>query len=97
MVDQAVHVAIKGRPCKSVDRELLGHLRELRFTWEQISSLLGVSSKTLQRRARQWGITTFGSISDEDLDGTVQSILTQFPQSGEVLMCGHLRARKVYY
>lgn len=81
---------------KSVDREVLAYLRGLRFTWEEISSILGgVSSKTLQRRAKTWNITSFTTIVDSDLDRIVYSILSRFPRSGEVMICGHLRAMKV--
>ena len=41
-----------GRPKKFVDKEELLYLRQtLGFTWKEIASILGVSSKTLQRRA----------------------------------------------
>ena len=48
----------------------------------------------LQRRAKQWGITTYGSISDAELDEVVAYVLSRFPQSGEVMVRGHLQAHK---
>ena len=85
----------RGRPVKLVNEDLLRYLRGLNFTWEAISYILGVSSKTIQRRAKTWNITSFDSLTDSDLDRIVLTILSQFPQSGEVMVCGHLRAMKV--
>ena len=84
-----------GRPKTFVDREQLEYLRSLRFTWNEISSLLGVSSKTLQRKAKEWDITTYSNISDAKLDEMVQQIQTRFPTSGEVMIRGHLNSQKV--
>ena len=51
---------VQGRPTKTVNEEELRYLREtLGYTWNEISSLLGVSSTTLQRRATDWGICKF--------------------------------------
>ena len=84
-----------GRPKTFVDREQLEYLRSLRFTWNEISSLLGVSSKTLQRKAKEWDITTYSNISDATLDEMVRQIQTRFPTSGEVMIRGHLNSQKV--
>ena len=66
------------------------------YTWNEISSLLSVSSKTLQRRAADWGIHKFTGISDRCLNEEVDSIIARFPNSGEVMINGHLRARNVW-
>lgn len=84
-----------GRPTKVINKEQLQYLRSLNFTWEEIGSLVGTSSKTVQRRAKEWNILTYSTISDEDLDTTVNDILLQFPSSGEVMIRGYLQARKV--
>ena len=86
-----------GRPRKNIVREQVEHLRSLGFTWDEISSLLGASSKTIMRRAKMWNIITYSTISNEDLDGVIRNILTRFPSSGEVMVSGHLRARKVSF
>lgn len=80
----------KGRPPKDINKDQVEYLRTLRFTWSEISSLLGTSLST-----REWNIVTFSTISDIDLDILIRSIITQFPQSGEVMVCGHVRSRKV--
>ncbi len=84
-----------GRPKKPLDRTQLTYLRSLRFTWDEIASLLGVSSRTIQRRASMWSVKTYSSVSDTELDRFMSSFVSQFPRSGEVMICGHLRSLKV--
>jgi len=85
-----------GRPKTIVDIEQIKRMRSLRFTWKEIESLLHVSSKTLQRRAKEWNIERFTDIDDQSLDEIVREIKSQFPASGEVMIRGHLNSRKVY-
>ena len=88
-------LGMSGRPKKIINREHLEYLRQLRFTWDEIASILGTSAKTIQRRAKEWGIGTYLSISDQSLDAVVRDIILQFPSSGEVMIRGHLQSRKV--
>ena len=85
-----------GRPRQFVDRQQLEFLRSMHFTWEDIANLLGVSVKTLQRRAKEWGIKTFSVISDCDLDHAVSEYLCESPFSGEAMINGHLRSGNVH-
>ena len=67
----------------NVDRNHVEFLRGLHLSWSEISSILNVSVKTLQRRAKDWNFTTYTNISDDVLDSTLREILVQFPQLGE--------------
>ncbi len=87
--------SMKGRPRCQVEREQLQHLRSLRFTWTEIAAILETSSKTIQRRAKEWNIETYSIISDHDLDEVILSILNQFPRYGEVMIRGHLHSQQV--
>ena len=82
-----------GRPRVDVDRNHLQFLRGLRFTWSEISLILNISVKTLQRRANDWNIAKYTDIPDDALDSTVREILVQFPTAGEVMLNGHLSSR----
>lgn len=82
----------KGRPRVVVDQSQLRFLRSLRFGWEEIANIMGVSVKTLQRRAKEWNILTFSSISNAELDEVVLERHHQFPQAGEAMFRGHLLA-----
>ena len=80
-----------GRPKYVIDREQLKVLRSLRLTWQEISQFLGgISVKTLQRRAKEYGITRFSTIADNELDEIVRNCLEDFPRAGEVMLRGHL-------
>ncbi len=82
-----------GRPTRSVDREKVEFLRSIHFTWIDISGLVGVSPKTLQRRAREWNIPRkFTLITDSELDSVIKQYLQDFPRSGEALIIGHLKS-----
>ena len=51
---------------------------------------MGVSVKTLQRRARDYNIKRFSSISDRELDIIMTNCLGDFPQAGQVMLQGHM-------
>ena len=79
-----------GRPKHSINMEQVVVLRSLRFTWQEISHIVGVSVKTLQRRAKEYGVTRFSSITDNELDEVVRNCLEDFPRAGEVMLRGQL-------
>lgn len=85
-----------GRPPLPVDRDCLAYLRSLNFTWAEVSSVLGVSSRTLQRRAKEWNISRFTVIADQALDHEIYQIKLNFPNSGEVMITGHLLSRGIH-
>lgn len=55
-----------------------------------------MSIKTLQRRAKEWDIFSYTSITDQELDGSVHDILVEFPTAGEVMLNGHLKSRGIH-
>lgn len=79
-----------GRPKIMVDKEQIEILRSLHMTWQDISLIMGVSVKTLQRRAREYNIKRFSSITDEELDLIMANCLEDFPQTGQVMLQGHM-------
>ena len=84
-----------GRKAIEVDRGTLVYLKSLGFTWKQVSDILGPSSKTLCRRATEWGIITYSTITDLELDVKVAALKHNFPNSGEVMINGHLMAQNI--
>ena len=68
------------------------------FRWVDIAAILGISSRTLNRRRHEFGKPVgqdynFSNISTEELDRVVSEILTLIPQSGLSLVRGALRSR----
>lgn len=89
----------KGRPKFLIPRAQLVGLRSLNFTWKAISEMLGVSEKTILRRRCEFplpiGEDTYSSITDEQLDEKISSILNSSPNSGERMVIGALTARNI--
>lgn len=84
-----------GRKPIQVDRDTLTYLKSLGFSWKEISDILGPSRKTLCRRAAEWGIATYSTVTDLELDSKVTEIKQNFPNSGEVMINGYLLAQNI--
>ena len=87
-----------GRPLLSVDMYEVEFLRSLRFTWTDIASLLGVSRSTLYRRITIANLTNqnYSTLSDCELDSIICRLKADHPNDGEVLISGHLKARRIF-
>ena len=70
-------------------------LGRMYYLWKDIAVILGVSVRTLQRRAKEWNISKYNRISNADIDNTVREILQEFPTAGEVMLAGHITARQL--
>ena len=93
------HNAGKGRPKFLTPRSQLVDLSSLNFTWKAVSEMVGVSQKTVLRRRYEFslpiGENTYTSITDEELDAKIVSILSFSPKSGERMVIGALTARNI--
>ena len=56
-----MHTGRRGQPRLEISKRQIEFLRELHFSWTKIAELLGISTKTLQRRHVEF------QIDDEDL------------------------------
>ena len=85
----------KGRPSYSFDVDQVSDLRELGFTYETISKILGVHRTTLWRALKKSGYVTneYSTISDRNLDDLILEIKQLHPLSGEVVIRGILRSK----
>ena len=73
----------RGRPHHVITQEQLEYLRAMKFSWTQISRLLGVSRMTVYRRRRDLGILQSddgSSISDSSLSSLLQHIRREMPK-----------------
>ena len=81
-----------------VAQERLEFLIEGHFSVPEIYKLLGVSTRTVERRMTEYGLNirqSYGQINDSDLDGVLNGILKDFPNSGYKRMTGLLLARGI--
>ena len=88
----------RGRPQFEIPKEQLELFLDYHFTVEQIAKMLGISSKTVQRRLKHYGLSvkqTYAEISDNELDQIVSGIVQDFPNSGYKSVRGHLVSRGV--
>ena len=66
-----------GRPSLNISREQVEYLMESNFTVKEMSDILGVSKRTVERRMNQYELTNmnrFTAINDERLDAIVSEI-----------------------
>ncbi len=92
----AVSEGSTGRPSFQIPRSQLAHLLTLNFTVPQISTILGVSIRTIRRRMSEYNLlvrSLYSSISDHDLHHLISSIQEEFPRCGNRQMLGHLVSR----
>ena len=88
-----------GRPYCDIPKDQLEFLLECNFKVKDISNMLRVSKRTIERRMREFGITkreNFSSLADADLDRTVEEIKETYPNCGSKMLLGYLRSRKIY-
>ena len=91
---EGIFTGSPGRPKFNIPYKQLNFMLEIRFTVVQISALLGVSSRTVERRLQEFGLSvraTYADISEEHLDSTVNQILATFPNTSYKRMSGYLR------
>lgn len=89
----------QGRPRLAVNEDDVSGLRRLGFSWTDIGSMVGVSSRTLRRRRHESGTFTdfaFADIPDNELDNIVRGTLQITPQAGRNLVRGSLLSRGLH-
>ena len=72
--------------------EVIRDLRMLGFTWTKIANILNVSRQTLYRHLNGSGLMGFTDVTDEELDGIIQSYKATHPNDGEQIITGYLRS-----
>uniref|UniRef100_A0A1X7UVR7 Integrase core domain-containing protein n=1 Tax=Amphimedon queenslandica TaxID=400682 RepID=A0A1X7UVR7_AMPQE len=88
-------MAERGRRRFDIDRNNVFYLRSLHFKWTEISQILGVSKRTLCRRAREWNLPLYSVITDQEIDSIVVRHLTEFHAAGEAMLRGYLTSQAV--
>ncbi len=93
------YTGCRGRPKILLSTQYVYGLRELGFSWTNISKILGVSRRTLYSRRLEMGLIGSGDpyglsdISDQELDAMVCDIKKYMPYIGIRMVQGTLRAR----
>ena len=93
-----VKTGLRGRPAYNITKDQLLFLVSSGFNIPQISSLLNVGKRTIERRLHEFGIsinTSFSSLGNSELDAIVQEIVREFPNIGYRRLIGFLRVRGI--
>ncbi|XP_028412583.1 uncharacterized protein LOC114535478 [Dendronephthya gigantea] len=93
-----VKTGLPGRPAYKITKEQLLFLVSSGFNVPQISAMLNVGKRTIERRLHEFGIsinTTFSSINNDDLDAVVRDIVKEFPNVGYRRLTGFLRVKGI--
>ena len=72
--------------------EVIRDLRMLGFTLTKIANILNVSRQTLYWHLNGSGLMGFTDMTDEELDGIIQSYKATHPNDGEQIITGYLRS-----
>ncbi|CAB4433207.1 unnamed protein product [Rhizophagus irregularis] len=87
-------IRTNGRPRYQISKNIIISLAEHRFSWQQISNLLGISISTLNRRRKELNISDeinkYSTISDDELDTIMRVIKHEQPYAGELIISGLL-------
>lgn len=87
-----------GRPSYSIDLDKAEELRWNGATWEDVATYFNVTSRTLFWHMKREGRPTrrpYDDISNGLLDEAVAGIVLQHPQSGAVIILGHLATLRI--
>ncbi len=93
-----VKTGLRGQPAYNITKDELLFLVSSGFNIPQISSLLNVGKRTIERRLHEFGIsinTSFSSLGNSELDAIVQEIVREFPNIGYRRLIGFLRVRGI--
>lgn len=87
-----------GRPVLRIDIDQVEMLRQVGYSWKEISDAVGVSHSTLWRCLQEQNLTlsSYSDISDGDLDTLVQGIQHDFPNAGLVIVQGRLQSMGIH-
>ena len=80
----------------SITQNQMEYLRSLSFTWCEIAAILGISRMTLYRRRCEYGMLGDNPsvvFSDSELQEILTHMRQEYPEFGETMAMGHLRAR----
>ena len=75
----------RGRPKFDISRDQLGHFIETGFSVPEMSEMLGVSKRTVERRLQQFGLSireTYSDMTDQELDEKVGCFKVDYPHAG---------------
>ena len=71
-------------------------LRKLGFTWSKIATMLNISRRTLYRCLEDTDLAGYSDVSDQELDGIIQTYKRTHPNDGEAIVMGYIRSQGIH-
>lgn len=89
----SIRTGRRGRPKFDISVDQLAYLASFSFSWTSIAKMLGISRMTLYRRRVAFGMEHRGvRIQYNELLVLLRRMKLEFPEMGEVMVLGRLRA-----
>ena len=96
--ESRLNVGSVGRPSFNISKEQIEYLKVCNFSVADMSDILNVSKRTVERRMSAnnlTGMNRFTAIADEQLDNAVRDVKSTSPDCGSKLLAGYLRAMHI--
>ena len=97
--EHRLNLGAVGRPSFDISKNQIEYLLECNFTVKEMSEMLHVSKRTVERRMSAYNLTgmnRFTEITDEHLDNAVRNIKQASPDCGSKLLAGYLRSVNIH-
>jgi hypothetical protein len=87
-----------GRPRKEINSNVLENLLQLRIPVVQIAKRLEVSRSVVYKAMNEYGINykRFSGLTQAEVEIEVESVKNSHPNSGEVMVQGHLTCKGIH-
>ena len=99
-IPEQQHTGKRGRPAYVIKKDQLEFLLDLRFNLHDISQIIGVSVRTIERRMEQFGLTQsarqYSSLSETEVEDIIKQLKLEFPRLGYRQVMGILRSRNIF-
>ena len=97
--EHRLNLGAVGRPSFDISKNQIEYLLECNFTVKEVSEMLHVSKRTVERRMSAYNLTGMNrltEITDEHLDNAVRNIKQASPDCGSKLLAGYLRSVNIH-
>ena len=87
-----------GAPKFKISKSFLESLLEDGFQVSEMAKLTCVSERTIYRRMNEYNLTkfNFSNLTDDELDSAMKKLITEFPNSGEVMLREFLKQKDIF-
>jgi len=92
------HTGKMGRPAFDIPEDSLEYYVQCNFKTKQIAEIFNVSTRTIERRLQEYNLqirSTYSSISDDELEKKILTVVSSFPMVGYRTIQGILKGEGI--